>query len=175
MRPEDLAELATAERDEHGHIRIAEINFGDISRRASSKRLAELGSRPRIVPKNIGYEVRCADPIPFDMEYTRDLGYCAAQVHHRGRHRGARFDPATGASSPSRSTRSWIPQTGRMRVRMVDIQSDRYRIAFAYMLRLKRADFEDSRELARLAAAAYVTPERFRSEFGYLVEREIPA
>jgi 6-phosphofructokinase len=27
--------------------------------------------------KNIGYELRCADPIPFDMEYTRDLGYCA--------------------------------------------------------------------------------------------------
>ena len=29
--------------------------------------------------KNIGYELRCADPIPFDMEYTRDLGYCAAK------------------------------------------------------------------------------------------------
>ena len=32
-----------------------------------------------IAAKNIGYELRCADPIPFDMEYTRDLGYCAAK------------------------------------------------------------------------------------------------
>jgi hypothetical protein len=30
------------------------------------------------VSKDIGYELRCAEPIPFDMEYTRDLGYCAA-------------------------------------------------------------------------------------------------
>ena len=29
--------------------------------------------------KNIGYELRCADPIPYDMEYTRDLGYCATK------------------------------------------------------------------------------------------------
>src|SRR5256886_6063308 len=32
-----------------------------------------------IAAKNIGYELRCADPIPMDMEYTRDLGYCAAK------------------------------------------------------------------------------------------------
>ena len=43
------------------------------------KRLDELGIKTTIVAKNIGYELRCADPIPFDMEYTRDLGYCAAK------------------------------------------------------------------------------------------------
>ena len=32
-----------------------------------------------IAEKNIGYELRCADPVPFDVEYTRDLGYCAAK------------------------------------------------------------------------------------------------
>jgi 6-phosphofructokinase len=32
-----------------------------------------------VVAKNIGYELRCADPVPFDLEYTRDLGYCAAK------------------------------------------------------------------------------------------------
>jgi hypothetical protein len=57
---------------------------------------------------------------------------------------------------------------------MVDTDADQYRIAFAYMIRLKRSDFDDPRELARLAAAANVTPERFRSEFGYLVEHESP-
>ena len=40
---------------------------------------SELGIKTTIVAKNIGYELRCADPIPFDMEYTRDLGYCAAK------------------------------------------------------------------------------------------------
>jgi hypothetical protein len=57
-----------------------------------------------------------------------------------------------------------------MRVRMVDTNSDQYRIAYAYMLRLKHADFEDPRELGKLAAAAHTTPEAFRAEFGYLVQ-----
>jgi hypothetical protein len=60
-----------------------------------------------------------------------------------------------------------------MRVRMVDIGSDRYRIAYAYMLRLARSDFDDPRELAKLAAAAATTPERIRAELGYLVERPL--
>ena len=40
---------------------------------------ARFGIKTTIAAKNIGYELRCADPIPFDMEYTRDLGYCAAK------------------------------------------------------------------------------------------------
>jgi len=43
------------------------------------KRLKEFGLKATIAAKNIGYELRCADPIPMDMEYTRDLGYCAAK------------------------------------------------------------------------------------------------
>jgi len=32
-----------------------------------------------LVDKDLGYELRCADPIPFDAEYTRDLGYGAVK------------------------------------------------------------------------------------------------
>jgi 6-phosphofructokinase 1 len=39
----------------------------------------KFGIKTTVVAKNIGYELRCADPIPMDMEYTRDLGYCAAK------------------------------------------------------------------------------------------------
>ena len=38
-----------------------------------------LGLAPTIVSKNLGYELRCADPTPQDMEYTRDLGAGAAE------------------------------------------------------------------------------------------------
>jgi 6-phosphofructokinase len=43
------------------------------------ERLAGLDLKTTVVANEIGYELRCADPIPFDMEYTRDLGYCAAE------------------------------------------------------------------------------------------------
>jgi 6-phosphofructokinase 1 len=174
VRPEDIAELATAERDEHGHVRLEEVSFGEVCKASVRARLAEFGVKATIVDKNVGYEVRCADPIPFDLEYTRDLGYCAAKYVIEGG-TNALVSIQRGRFTPVPFDEIMDPQTGRMRVRMVDTQSDQYRIAFAYMLRLKRADFEDPRELARLAAAANVTPERFRSEMGYLVEREIPA
>jgi 6-phosphofructokinase 1 len=169
--PEDMAELETAERDEHGHVRLEEISFGDICKARVRARLAEFGVKATIVAKNIGYEVRCADPIPFDLEYTRDLGYCAAKHVIEGG-TNVLVSIQQGRFTPVPFDNIMDPHTGRMRVRMVDIDSDRYRIAYAYMLRLKRSDFEDPRELAKLASAAGTTPERFRAEFGDLVERE---
>jgi len=172
VRPEDIAELATAERDEHGHVRLEEVSLGEVCKSRVRARLAEFGVKATIVDKNVGYEVRCADPIPFDLEYTRDLGYCAAKYVIEGG-TNALVSIQQGRFTPVPFDRIMDPQTGRMRVRMVDTDADQYRIAFAYMIRLKRSDFDDPRELARLAAAANVTPERFRSEFGYLVEHEI--
>jgi 6-phosphofructokinase 1 len=168
---EDLRELATVERDEHGNVRLDEVGFGEVCKMRVRQRLAQLGVKTTIVAKNLGYELRSADPIPFDMEYTRDLGYCAARCVIEGgtnlvvTMQQGRFKPVPFESMMD-------SETGRMRVRMVDVTSDRYRIAYAYMLRLKRADFDDPSELARLATAANTTPERFRAELGYLVERE---
>jgi len=171
VRPEDLADIDTVERDEHGHVRLDEIDFGGLCKTRVRERLAPLGVRPTIVAKNIGYEVRSADPNPFDMEYTRDLGYCAAKYVIEGGS-DALVSMQQGRFKPVPFEAIMNPETGRMRVRMVDVASDRYRIAYAYMLRLKRGDFDDPRELAKLAAAAGTTPERFRAEFGYLVERD---
>src|SRR5512140_1479477 len=77
--PEDLAGIDMTVRDEHGNLRISEYNLGDALKAQVLKRLKEFNLTPKIVAKNIGYELRCADPIPLDMEYTRDLGYCAAE------------------------------------------------------------------------------------------------
>src|SRR6185436_2336027 len=77
--PSELSEVGELTLDEHGNPRLAEIDIGLILRRAVRERLAALGIDTTIVSKNLGYELRCADPIPHDLEYTRDLGYCAAQ------------------------------------------------------------------------------------------------
>jgi 6-phosphofructokinase 1 len=66
------------------------------------------------------------------------------------------------------------PDTGRTRLRLVDIHSTRYAIARRYMIRLRRDDFEDPHELAKFAATAGVTLQRFRDEFSYLIASEPP-
>jgi ATP-dependent phosphofructokinase / diphosphate-dependent phosphofructokinase len=169
--PEDIAAVASVERDAHDHIRISEINFGDIVKDAVKKRLAGLNLRSTIVAKNIGYELRCADPIPFDMEYTRDLGYCAARfIIEGGSH--ALVTIQEGRFKPVPFQGIMDPSTGRMRVRMVDVESDRYKIARSYMLRLRPEDFDDPRQLQKLATASGLSPEAFRENFGHVAEDE---
>ena len=66
--PGDLAALEEVERDAHGHVRIAEVNIGEILKAEVNKRLKSFGLKATLVAKNIGYELRCADPLPIDME-----------------------------------------------------------------------------------------------------------
>ncbi|HZP48967.1 MAG TPA: diphosphate--fructose-6-phosphate 1-phosphotransferase [Vicinamibacterales bacterium] len=171
--PDDLAGLHEVERDAHGHLRIAEVNIGEILKAQVVDRLRLLGIKATIVAKNIGYELRCADPIPFDMEYTRDLGYCAAKYLIAGGNasmisiQGGRFVPI-----PFRDMIDGA--TGRTRVRLVDVASTRYAIARRYMIRIRKDDFDDPHELAKLAATAHIAPEDFRREFEYLVANEPP-
>jgi ATP-dependent phosphofructokinase / diphosphate-dependent phosphofructokinase len=165
---EDLAELAGVERDEHDNIRMAEINIGDIVKAAVSRRLGRFGVKMTIVAKNIGYEVRCADPIPLDMEYTRDLGFSAARHVIEGG-TAALISIQSGRFKPVPFVDIMDPKTGRMRVRMVDIESDRFKIARNYMLRLNRSDFDDANALGRIAAAVKLAPDELRAELEHVV------
>jgi len=171
--PEDLAKLEDVERDAHGNVRIAEVNIGEILKAQVQKRLKELDLKTTIVAKNIGYELRCADPIPLDMEYTRDLGYCAAKYLIAGGN-GVMISMQAGAFVPVPFRQMLDPETGRTRIRLVDINSTRYAIARRYMIRLRRDDFEDPHELARFAATCGMTLAEFRTEFEYLVQDEPP-
>ena len=170
---EDLAGLQEVERDEHGHLRIAEVNLGEILKAQVTSRLRELGLKTTIVAKNIGYELRCADPIPFDMEYTRDLGYCAAKFLVSGGN-AAMVSMQGGHFVPVPFSEMLDPVTGRTRVRLVDIASTRYAIARRYMIRLRRDDFEDPHELVKLATTVKLSDDEFRKQFEYLIAMEPP-
>ena len=171
--PVDLKALDHAERDAHDNVRLAEIDIGAVLKAAVVARLREFGIKTTIVAKNIGYELRCADPIPTDLDYTRDLGFCATRYVHAGG-TATMISMQAGQFVPIPFEHLMDPKTGRAKVRLVDINSSRYRIAHRYMLRLRRDDFADAGELASLAATAGTSAEAFRAEFGYVVEYEPP-
>lgn len=171
LTPEDLSTLGDVERDAHGHVRLAEIHIGDIVKNAVRTRLRELKINATVATKDIGYELRCADPIPMDMEYTRDLGYCAAKYLLSGGN-AVMISMQGGHFVPIPFPQLIDPATGRTRVRMVDVHSTRYGIARRYMIRLRRDDFENADELAKLARTAGLSAGDFRREFAYLVEQE---
>jgi 6-phosphofructokinase len=166
---QDMKQLVEVERDEHDNIRIAEINFGEILKYKVQQRLKEFGLKMTVVAKNIGYELRCADPIPFDMEYCRDLGFMAAKFLLEGGS-GALVSIQDGRFVPMYFKKILDPRTKRMKVRMVDVKSESYYTANRYMIRLRKEDFNDPHELARFAATANMSLKDFREKFYYVVE-----
>jgi 6-phosphofructokinase 1 len=170
---DNLSHYGKVERDAHGHLRLGEIEFGRMIRAHLATRLAahDLKLPLTLVDKDLGYELRCADPIPFDAEYTRDLGYGAVKFlrsEAAGRF-GAIISFVGGQMRPLPFEELIVPQTGRMRPRKVNVEGETYECARCYMIRLERSDFEEPQQLAALAAAAGKSPEQIRQGFGYLV------
>ncbi|MEZ4407623.1 MAG: 6-phosphofructokinase [Polyangiales bacterium] len=137
LRPEDLALIDNGERDQHDNIVLGEMNLGAVLKQRAQAALRAHGVSTPIIAKTIGYELRCADPIPYDMEYTRDLGYCAARYLIEGG-TGVMVSMQGGRFIPVKFEKLIDLTNGRAKVRLLDVDSDRYRIAHDYMVRLRR-------------------------------------
>jgi ATP-dependent phosphofructokinase / diphosphate-dependent phosphofructokinase len=158
-------------RDDHGHLRLGEIEFGRLMKDLLTTRLEKLGLKTGFINKDLGYELRCADPIPFDAEYTRDLGYGAVKflLSPAAEKYGAIISFVDGKMNPLPFEKMLDPKTGRMQNRKVNVEGEAFECACAYMIRLEREDFDDAKKLAKLAAVIKVTPDEFKKRFGYLV------
>ncbi len=163
----DLAFLKDIERDEHGHPRMAEINSAAIIKRRVRKTLAEIGIKLTLVDKEVGYELRCADPCAFDIEYTRNLGLAAVNFMNEGG-TNAMITIQDTKPVPVPYDEMMDPETGRTGVRRVNIYSFAYTSARAFMIRLDEGDLEDRKRVEKLAACTTLTPDEFVQRFGYL-------
>ena len=139
-----------------------------VLRDAVRARLNELGLADiTVVAKDIGYELRCAKPVPFDAEYTRTLGYGAVRYLLQGGS-GALIALSGGRVAPVTLDELTDPATGRIRVRLVDVTTESYEVARKYMIRLEAADLVEPR-LSRLSVQTSLSPEAFAERFGSLV------
>jgi 6-phosphofructokinase 1 len=171
LDPAEIHELEDVERDDHGHVRFAEVDLARRMKVEIQGRFAQRGLRVHVTNKTIGYELRCAPPIPFDAEYCRDLGYAAVRFLSQGGS-GALVSIQGGRLVPLPFSTIRDPETGKTRVRFVDPASAGYRVARRYMIRLESSDFERRDWVARLAAAGKLTPEEFRERFAGVAEEE---
>jgi 6-phosphofructokinase 1 len=165
-----LGRYGKVARDPHGHLRLGEIEFGRMLNDFLSARLDEMGVKTTLIDKDLGYELRCADPIPFDAEYVRDLGYGSVKFVRSpaAASFGAIISFVGGRMVPLPFDQMINPQTGRMLPRKVDVEGEAYECARRYMIRLERRDFDEPARLARLAASSGMDPDKFRKRFGYL-------
>jgi 6-phosphofructokinase 1 len=172
MTADELGRYGKIQRDPHGHLRLGEIEFGRMVKDALSQRLSQLGMSVTLIDKDLGYEMRCADPIPFDAEYTRDLGYAAVKFlrSDAAAHGAAIISFVGGRMQPLPFAQLIDPRTKRVRPRKVDVDGEAYECARRYMIRLERRDFDEPQRLAALAAAAGLDVDQFRERFARVVE-----
>ncbi len=166
LGPETLGHI---ERDPAGHVRLTELELGRAVRERVTASLAARGIRRTIVAKELGYELRSAAPGAYDIQYSRSLGYWATRFLLEGG-TGAMITIQGGRFVPIPFTEMLDPETGRTRVRRVDVSAEFYQTLWAYMIRLKPEDFDDPAALASIAKAGHLTETELVSRFRPLVE-----
>jgi ATP-dependent phosphofructokinase / diphosphate-dependent phosphofructokinase len=169
-----VGRYGTVVRDPHGHLRLGEIEFGRMIRDRLAARMEQTELKLTVIDKDLGYELRCADPNPFDSEYTRDLGYAAVKFvrSEAAESIGAIISFVGGRMQPLPFQEMLNPETKRMKTRKVDVDGEGYECARRYMIRLEKRDFADERQLEKLASAAGMAADAFRKRFEYLVAKE---
>ena len=160
---EDFALLGEICLDEHGHIRYSELDFGEMLKKTVSAAMQKIGMKVTVVDKEIGYELRCAPPISYDIDYTRSLGYEAVQFLLGGG-TGAMIALQENEAVPLYFEDLKDPKTGKTRVRRVQINSINYKIARGFMLRLEKEDLEDP----GIANAYKMNVTDFKKRYQYL-------
>ena len=176
LDPEELAKRygVEIEYDTSGQMRLGEIPLVSILKQEVQRRFARRAERLQIVDVKLGYALRSAQPIPFDIDYTRTLGHGAVRFL-LSEPENERLRPGSLVGLREGNVYSlpldslYDPSTGRTRIRAVDVHSEYYMVAREYMIRLERQDLEDREMLTKLAEAASLTPEEFEEAFSPVV------
>jgi 6-phosphofructokinase 1 len=176
MDTEELARTSGVEvaYDPHGHISLNDIPLAALIKQRVQHWFAHHGEKLAMVDVTLGYELRCARPIPFDIDYTRTLGYGAVRflvsdvTDSRLREGGfLTLDDGRLQVLPFADLRD--PSTGKTRIRVVDLDAEHYRVAREYMVRLEPSDLREREKLESLAAAAHMSPDEFKATFAAIV------
>lgn len=164
---EELSQYEDLSTDETGRIRLSDIQLGRLIKKIVQESLSRRGLNITIMDKTVGYELRSANPIPFDCEYTRNLGYGAVRfLLHGGS--GAMITVTEGRIKTVPLAEMIDPLTGKARIRLVDTESEGYTVAREYMIRLEKRDLEKQPLLQKLSHAGKIPVAECRKRFSYL-------
>ena len=163
--PREVAELQDVDRDAQGNIRVTEIDLGRKVKNEVQMRLEQRGIKVTIVDKTIGYELRCAPPIPSRCRVRARPRLCGRRSTSSAAGRDALVTIQGGDVQPIPFS-DVLDGSGTGRRRAVDVHTESYEVARKYMVRLGPRDFVDGDWVAKLAAAGGFETEAFRAHFG---------
>lgn len=131
--PESSPILRNCPRDELGRIRYSQIELGDVILPPLREMAQKAGMDIKIIPKNIGFELRCHSPVSFDIEYTKFLGYGAIKLLMDGK--SGVMITRDFDKLGFEKLENMVGEDGAIKSRTVDLESDLYSVSRSFMIR----------------------------------------
>ena len=148
---------------------ISEFPLAELLANEIENRLKKRNINIRIIPQNIGYVLRNAHPIAFDVSYTITLGYGAVKFLLSDNNIHCAVITLRGEKIEPIDINEFI-KDDKVKIRYVDLKGEVYESAYHYMIRLKKEDFENEEFLLKLCDVAKMEKEEFIKNFKWTTE-----
>ena len=134
--------------DDHGHPELGKISKAGLFNDLLEIEFKKLGLKVKSRPVEIGYDVRCQDPIAYDVTYCTELAMGAYQLFSEGKTGCMVYVDSYGNVSPLYLADLQDSTTGKIPPRVVDINSGTAQNYYNYIAHyVTEADYDAVRAL----------------------------
>ena len=134
--------------DDHGHPELGKISKAGLFNDLLEIEFKKLGLKVKSRPVEIGYDVRCQDPIAYDVTHCTELAMGAYQLFSEGKTGCMVYVDSYGNVSPLYLADLQDPTTGKIPPRVVDINSGTAQNYYNYIAHyVTEADYDAVRAL----------------------------
>lgn len=150
LDPEEIkATGANLTYDEHGHPELGKISKAVMFNDILEKEFKKLGIKIKTRPIEIGYDVRCQDPIAFDLTYCSELAMGVYELFRKGETGCMVFVDYEGNAKPL-YLHDLQNAEGKIPPRRVDIQSGTAQNYYSHICHyITPADYEAASKIVK--------------------------
>ena len=142
--------------DDHGHPELGKVSKAVLFNDLLEAEYKKIGIKVKSRPVEIGYDVRCQDPVAYDVTYCTELAMGVYQLFSEGKTGCMVYVDSFGNVSPLYLADLQDPTTGKIPPRVVDINSGTAQNYYKYIAHyVTEADYEAVKALGIENPEAY--------------------
>ena len=142
--------------DDHGHPELGKVSKAVLFNDLLEAEFKKIGLKVKSRPVEIGYDVRCQDPVAYDVTYCTELAMGVYQLFSEGKTGCMVYVDSYGNVSPLYLADLQDPTTGKIPPRVVDINAGTAQNYYKYIAHyVTPEDYEAVKELGIENPEAY--------------------
>ena len=142
--------------DDHGHPELGKVSKAVLFNDLLEAEFKKIGLKVKSRPVEIGYDVRCQDPVAYDVTYCTELAMGVYQLYSEGKTGCMVYVDSFGNVSPLYLADLQDPATGKIPPRVVDINAGTAQNYYKYIAHyVTEADYEAVKALGIENPEAY--------------------